>query len=49
MIHATNTVTYNLANDVENFNKEVASDSLEWHAMQSPNKKIGVVFWAAGL
>ena len=49
MIHATNTVTYNLANDVENFNKEIASDSLEWHVMQSPNKKTGVVFWPAEL
>jgi hypothetical protein len=49
MICAANTVTYNLANDVENFNKEVASHSLEWHVMQSPNKKTGVVFWPAGL
>jgi hypothetical protein len=24
-------VTYSLANDVENFNKGMASDSLEWH------------------
>jgi hypothetical protein len=44
MIYATNTVTYNLVNVVENFNKEMASDSLEWHAMQSPNKKTGNVF-----
>jgi len=28
MIHAANTVTYNLANDDERFNKEMASDSL---------------------
>jgi len=48
MILAENTVTYNLANDVESFNKEMASDSLEWHVMQSP-KKTGVVFWPAGL
>jgi hypothetical protein len=27
----------------------MASDSLEWHVMQSPNKKTGVVFWPAGL
>jgi len=26
-------VTCNLDNDVENFNKEMASDSLEWHAV----------------
>jgi hypothetical protein len=45
----TNTVTYNLANDVENFNKEMASDSSERHNMQSPNKKAGVEFWPAGL
>jgi len=31
MIHAANTVTYNMANDDESFNKETASDSLEWH------------------
>jgi hypothetical protein len=49
MIHAANTVIYNLANDVENFNNEMASDSLEWRVMQSPNKKSGVVFWPAGL
>jgi hypothetical protein len=49
MIHATNTVTCNLANYVENFNKKMASDSLEWHAMQFPNKKTGVVFWPARL
>jgi hypothetical protein len=49
MIHVANTVTYNLAYDVENFNKEMASDCLEWHVMQSPNKKTGVVFWPAGL
>jgi hypothetical protein len=34
---------------LKNFNKEMASDSLEWHVMQSPNKKTGVVFWPAGL
>jgi hypothetical protein len=45
----TNTVIYNLANDVENFNKEMASDSSERHDIQSPNKKTGVVFWPAGL
>jgi hypothetical protein len=49
MIHATNTVTYNLANDVKYFNKEMASYSLEWHVMLSPNKMTGVVFWPAGL
>jgi lipid II:glycine glycyltransferase (peptidoglycan interpeptide bridge formation enzyme) len=48
-LYAANTVTYNLANDVENFNKEMASDSLEWHVMQSPNENTGVVFWPAGL
>ena len=45
MIHAANTVTYNLAND-ESFNKGMASDSLEWHVMLSPNKKTGVVLLA---
>jgi hypothetical protein len=49
MIHTANTVTYNLVNDVENFNKEMASDSLEWHFMQSLSKKNGVLFWPAGL
>jgi hypothetical protein len=32
-IHVANTVIYDLVNDVENFNKEMASDSLEWHTM----------------
>jgi len=49
MIHAANIVTYNMANDDESFNKEMASNSLEWHVMQSPNKKAGVVFWPAGI
>jgi len=44
MIHAANSVIYNMAIDDESFNKEMASDSLEWHVMQSPNKKTGVVF-----
>jgi len=44
MIHAVPTVTYNLANDDESFNKEMPSDSLEWHVMQSPNNKTGFVF-----
>jgi len=44
MIHAANTVVYNMANDDESFNKAIASDSLEWHVMQS-----GVVFWPAGI
>ena len=39
MIHAENTVIYNLANDdVESFNKEMARASLEWHVMQSPDE-----------
>ena len=45
MILAANTVIYNMANDVESFNKEMASDSLE----QSANKKTEVVFWPAGI
>jgi hypothetical protein len=49
MIHVANTVTYDMANDVENFSKEMASDSLEWYTMQSPNKGTGVIFWPAGL
>jgi len=49
MIHAANTVIYNMANDEESFNKEMASDSLEWNVMQSPNKKTGDVFWQAGI
>jgi len=32
-----------MANDNESFNKETASDSLEWHVMQSAKKKTGVV------
>jgi len=47
MIHAANTVTYNTANDYESFSKEMASKSLGWHVMQSPNKKTEVVFWPA--
>jgi len=27
----------------------MASGSLEWHVMQSPNKMTGAVFWTAGL
>ena len=49
MIHAANTVIYNMANDEESFNKEMASDSLEWNVMQSLNKKNGDVFWQAGI
>jgi lipid II:glycine glycyltransferase (peptidoglycan interpeptide bridge formation enzyme) len=49
MILAANTVTYNMANDDESFNKEMASDSLEWHVMHSSNKKTGVIFWSAGI
>ena len=48
MMHAANTVTYNLANDDESYNEEMASDSLEWHVMQSPNKKTGSVFGHQG-
>jgi len=47
MIHAANTVTYNMANDDESFNKEIASDSLEWHVMLSPNKKTGGALMAS--
>jgi hypothetical protein len=36
-----------MGNDDESFNKEMASDSLEWHVMQSPNKKIGFVLLAS--
>jgi hypothetical protein len=46
MLHAANTVTYNLAND-ETFNKGKAIDSLEWHVMQCPNKKNGFVLLAS--
>jgi len=46
MIHAAHTVTYNMANDDESFNKEMASDSLEWHVMLSPNKRTGAVLLA---
>ena len=49
MIHAANTVIYNMAIDDESFNKEMASDSWEWNVMQSPNKKTGDVFWQAGI
>jgi hypothetical protein len=47
MIHAANTGTYNLASDDETFNKEMASDSLECHVMQSPNQKTGIVLLAS--
>ena len=45
----SDTVIYIMANDEESFNKEMASDSLEWNIMQSPNKKTGVVFLPAGM
>jgi hypothetical protein len=41
VINAANTVAYNMTNDDKSFNKEMESDSLEWHVMQSPNKKTG--------
>jgi hypothetical protein len=47
MVHAANTVTYNMANDDESFNKEMESDSLEWNVTHSPNKKTGVVLLAS--
>jgi hypothetical protein len=47
MVHAANIVTYNVANDDESFNKKIASDSLEWNVMQSPNKKTGVILLAS--
>ena len=47
MIHAANTVTYNMASDEESFNKEMAIDSLEWHVMLSVNKKTGAVLLAS--
>jgi hypothetical protein len=43
MVHAANTVTYNMADDDESFNNEMECDSLEWNVMQSPNKKTRVV------
>jgi len=48
MIHAANIVNYKLANDDESLNKVISSDSLEWHVMQSPNKKTGSVFGHQG-
>lgn len=36
-----------MASDDETFNTEMASDSLEWHVMQSPNKRTGVVSLAS--
>jgi len=47
MIHAANTVTYDMATDDESFSKEIVSNSLEWHVMLSPNKKTGVVLLAS--
>jgi len=44
MIHAANTVVYNMASDDESFKKEMASDSLECHVTQS-----GIVFLPAGI
>jgi lipid II:glycine glycyltransferase (peptidoglycan interpeptide bridge formation enzyme) len=44
MIRAVNMVSYNMANDDESFNKEMASDSLEWHVMLSPNKHTRAVW-----
>jgi len=35
MIHAVNTVTYNMADDDESFNKAMANGRLEWLVMQS--------------
>jgi hypothetical protein len=36
-----------MVNDYERFNKEIASDSLEWHIMKSPDKMIGTVLLAS--
>jgi hypothetical protein len=36
-----------MVNDYERFKKEIASDSLEWHVMQSPDKKTGTVLLAS--
>jgi hypothetical protein len=47
MVHAANTVTYNMANDDKSFNKEMERDSLKWNVMQSPNKKTGFVLLAS--
>jgi lipid II:glycine glycyltransferase (peptidoglycan interpeptide bridge formation enzyme) len=47
MIHASNIMAYNMANDGESFNKEMASDSLEWHVMLSANRKTGAVLMAS--
>jgi hypothetical protein len=47
MIHAANTVTYDVANDDESFSKEMASDNLEWQFTLSPSKKTGAVFLAS--
>ena len=46
MIHAANTLTFIMANDDKSINKEKASDSLEWHVMQSPKKNTGFVLLA---
>jgi hypothetical protein len=43
MIHAAHTVTYSLANGDDSFYKEMASDSMQWHVMQSPNKNRAVL------
>jgi hypothetical protein len=40
-------VTYNMANDYESSNKEMASDSLKWHIKLSPNKKTRAVLLAS--
>ena len=46
MIHAANTVIYNMVNDEESFNKEMASDSLEWNVMQSEVGTLSTAFFA---
>jgi hypothetical protein len=43
MIHAANTVTYNMASDDKSYNKKMEIDSLKQNVMQNPNKKTVVV------
>jgi hypothetical protein len=47
MIHAANTVTYNMPNDDERLNKEMASDSLELNVVQPPSNNSGVLLLAS--
>jgi len=48
MIHAANTVIYNMANDEEIFNKEMASDSLSGMSCSLQTRRLEMYFGKQG-